>query len=324
MTKPPRVNIPILILSLGLSMFLWAVVYSQTVPARDDIVTVELRLSNVDNERIAVRGPSTIEVPVHGTKQQIDQLLARPATGRVDFANARTGKHSYPVFFQSELLREIATSDLPRADFEVELKSRRTFPVMVRTRGQLSEPSLQLRDRIAVPAEVSVLAPISLLSTISEARVMLDLDKVDPARPEPIDAPVRLYDEKNREIPANIDINEATVDPPSVQITPVLLTSPVRKTAFVQVQLKGAPKQDYVYTGYTVEPNQVTIAGSSDILATLSQVQTQMVDITDLSSNRTFDAKIVLPHGVTSATPNVVRVRVSVRRASTEKPDSAQ
>ncbi len=72
-------------------------------------------------------------------------------------------------------------------------------------------------------------------------------------------------------------------------------------------------------TNISVEPREVTIAGSKDILDNIQSIEGVEVDLSQLTESTTFDTSVLLPKGVTSAKPNQVKVSVGVQKNKTNE-----
>ena len=63
---------------------------------------------------------------------------------------------------------------------------------------------------------------------------------------------------------------------------------------------------------YQNQPETVAISGTSQAIATLSQVETEPIDLTGLTKDHQFTAAIKLPPGISKCEPNKVKVRVHI------------
>jgi YbbR domain-containing protein len=116
------------------------------------------------------------------------------------------------------------------------------------------------------------------------------------------------YDAQGRQI-SDVNINPATAD---VEIT-VNSVSTDRSSAVTLGTIRGQPASGYEISSISMSPMVVVLAGSQELLndPSLDSVTTDGIDVTGLSSTRSYSVGLVLPDGVT-ATPGTVLVTVTV------------
>jgi len=307
-----KVNIPLFILSLLMSLFLWAIVYAQNTPVNQLILHPNLDEVGLDKSRFKiVAKPKDFSVEVVGTKTQLDKLSQLEVTARVDLKSPKEGRGLYQVYLDPSYARSLATNQNPTVEYVIEALADRKLPIIVTTTGQLRDPTHVYMDCVANPKMVTVTATRTDLLKVDSARVELDLSQVDANKPEPVNCQIFLYDENGQRL---TDVGQ--VSPLTTDITPILSPSLIKKTVFLNVPFKGHPADGFVDTTFSVSPNQVSINGSPDVVNTLSQIDTDPVDLSGFDSDRTVEVKVRMPHGVSSVNPMQVKVKVSVKRSA--------
>lgn len=308
--RPPRINVPLMIASLAMSISLWAVVYAQNTPTRTAELNARIELQGYDESRFAVmnRPDRPLVVQVTGTERQIESLRDAPLTAVVDLSQAQPGSHRYPIRLFPTRLRDLATNPRPTLSLEIEEMQSRSMRLEVEQRGRIGDPSVVLTDTVVDPKNVTIHAPVSVLRRIDQARVDVDLGRLDPTQREPMQEDVNVYDERGKLIP------DVRIDPPFARVTPIFNPSAIQKATFVQPKFVGSLASGYVSPGFDTEPDHVSVSGSSEALANLSQVTTQPIDVTGLREDRIFFAPVKTPPGL-SVKPALVRVRLMVRPA---------
>lgn len=308
---PSKINVPILIASFVLSIFLWAVVYAQNLPIATRQMEVELVLDGLDTTQFAItKRPDKLRIWVTGSEQQLNELRDTEKFALVDLSQPILGKRVYEVRLLPNLLRQLATDSTPEVTMEIEpVRKREGLKVMVQTSGRLPNDELRLDRLVVDPKEVSILGPQSLVESVAQVRVRFDLSDVDPQRKTPHTVLCEPLDDQMR------PIDGVKVQPTFVGLTPVLIPSPQEKTANVLVRFKGSPAPGYESAGYRLDADNALLMGPSFALATLSSVSTEDIDLTGLTGPKDFTVKLKLPPGVTDAKPSRVKVRVLVRPA---------
>lgn len=305
-----QVNVPVLTMSLVLSVVLWGVVYSQESTAPPETAQVQLVFSGLKPNLALVNQPSEISVVVTATADQLKEIKHTLLSGRVDLSQAKAGRGRYGVALPA-ILRDVTTPSLPQIDLQLEPVERRWLPVGLGTKGRILDPNIVLVDRYWVPKKVLVSGPQSQMAKVAEARVTLDLSKLNPENPTPYNDYIFLYDTRG------VQIQELgsglAIDPPDATVTTVFNSAPQTRTMAVQVQFKGQPNSGYMMDNYVCKPPYVTVTGTSSALARQSSVKTAPIDVTGLTRDHQFTIPIELPSGFAASAPPTVKVRIIVR-----------
>jgi YbbR domain-containing protein len=226
----------------------------------------------------------------------VDLNKGKPGKNRfkVQATYALGGVRLYPRYEDVEVMLE------PLQERQLEIKP------MVTGSWELYRPGPMTVN----PQSVRISGPESVLNRVHEARVNVDLRRLDPG--ETAEATVQIL----RLDGTPIDV---TTDPPrvTVSIRPVAL--PPEKSVLIQPTWQGNPRAGYRVESYEIVPNQVKVRGSAEALAGLMYIDTARIDITGVDANRVFSAKLVLPTGVSSDRTDV-EVRLYIRRDSLEPP----
>jgi len=309
-----RVNIPILIASLLLSLMLWAVVFAQNTPADQQRIDVRLEPGALDPNRYAVVGelPKSIAVLVTGSKQRIQELRESREVATLDLSASREGRNPYPVALPARV-RDAAADPDPQILVELEPVRRLAFNARVETTGQLRDRNYLLDELLREPKQVTLSGASTLISAVTDVRATLQLGTVDPEQGDPINVRVWAYDRDGRRL------EDLRIEPPYVQVTPILRAAPQEKPVFVLARITGKPAPGYVSAAYAVEPDQVVVSGEALILAGFSKVETEPIDITGLTADRPFLVSLKVPRGL-KVRPRQVRVRVIIKPSGGANP----
>jgi len=305
----PKANMPILIMSLFLSIILWGVVYAQNANPNPKEFEVSLSMPGLSPQLALLNPPKSIQVAVVASPERL-KLIPSQLVGQVNLAHAHGGKAYYSVALPLSI-KDIAVENTPSVQLSIEPVVYRTLPVQSGTRGKVSDKTAILTERNVMPKTVTVSGAESIMKSVAEARVTLDLAQEDPAHPTPQLQDIFLYDASGHQI--SEERGDLKKDSYQAEVTPTF-TSPLQeKTAIVLVKLVGQANRGYAVTNYEAAPTAVTIRGSSIALARLSQIETGPVDLKGLTKDKQFTTTLVLPPGVNSTTPSKVKVRVTVR-----------
>lgn len=153
-------------------------------------------------------------------------------------------------------------------------------------------------------AEVAVSGPQSLVASVAAVYATLrygdtPVDLSQSAQAVAVDA-------------AGVVVEGVRVDPSAVQVTVPVLSTASSRTLPVLWSIRGAVANGYWILRVTTDPVAVTVRGDQALLSTLDRIATAAIDVTGLTTNRSYRVPLVLPAGVTLIDPTDAVVGVTV------------
>jgi YbbR domain-containing protein len=309
------VNIPLMLLSLGISIVLWLVVYAQnSKPLTPVRYAVKLNEEGLDTERYVVtKMDEMFRFSAVGPEDKLRDVRNDTLAAYVDLTNATAGTRRYPVKVFPEDIETYVTNKNLGTIVTIEPVEEKTVTVSVEGQGQLKDSNLRLSETVVDPSEVKVRGPKSLVDRAMKGRVRLDLATVDTTASKAYTMSVDVLDPDGKPLEQGL----IRTDPLFVRVTPVLTVAPEQKKVFVVPRFEGQIASGYISEGAFIEPKQVTIQGTSLALAAISKVQTRPIDLTGIKETTTFTVRLQIPTGLTVRRgEETVQVRVPVRPAT--------
>ncbi len=172
---------------------------------------------------------------------------------------------------------------------ELDRNETRSVPVEVEA-GEIpdgletGDPELSELD-----AQVEVRGPASVVSRVDRAlaRIAIDPSGID------FNQPVELV---------AVDIEGQPVGTGRLELSPEIIsvrvdveTVETTKTVPVTQDIIGTPAPGYALEALSVQPSTVTLRGLPEVLAPITEVRTEPIDIGGASESQTFEAELVLP-----------------------------
>ncbi len=189
----------------------------------------------------------------------------------------------------------------------IDPREERRIPVRVEI-GQAPEGLIIGRPRLSVQS-VTAIGPASVLDQVDHARVVVRIDQSGVA----VSNQFRLE---------AVDVRGAVIGPTQgVSLTPETVTvqidvTPAETTKVVGVRpaVTGTPGVGFAIGQVAVDPPTVTLRGTPEALAPITEVATQAVSIAGLTAAGTYQPELVIPAGVRlgAAASTTVTVTVSV------------
>lgn len=204
------------------------------------------------------------------------------------------------------LVEGVAVIGLDRPEVTVRLDplAVRDVPVFVDS-GEIPE-GLEAEDPRVLPAEVEARGPASAVARVDRAvaRVRVDPSGIDLRQPVVLEA----VDVEGQPV-ANVDL-----DPEAVSVQIDVSEVETNKTVPVRPAISGAPAPGYELSALEVDPQLITLRGEPEILAALSEVTTESLDLAGATGTEEFAATLVIPEGtrVPTGGPSTVTVTATI------------
>jgi YbbR domain-containing protein len=304
-----------------LAFALWVFVsYTQNpdVTSSFDSVPVEIEgLSSdmlvVDNDGRPRASRPTVDLTVDADEETLRNLTVSDLRAFVDVSERGPGEHSIPINIvptRPGLQRARFSADPDFLLIRLDREITRTVPLTVEITGSVPFGFESRPAEVTVGGgpvgQVTVRGPQGLVDRVARARISADIDRLtanynSPRTPDPVAADGDL-------------VPGVTLDPSVVNLeVPVQSSVGVKRVPVVPV-LVGEPASGYVVTGVSVEPQLVTLTGSSGPLDEVESVSTLGVDVGGASQTFTRTVTIAEPVNtrLSFGEPSQAAVRVVV------------
>ncbi|MCH7944473.1 MAG: hypothetical protein IIC73_00435 [Armatimonadetes bacterium] len=301
-----RENVLLFTAALAISLALFMQLQVGLVLDQERELEVPLAFANQSDDIIVLQVPNKVKVTATGTQQVLDSLDPSKIQASVDLAGARVGDGRFRVEVTGPIRPGLVLSPVRGfVDMRIEAKVRELLRVELVTFGVPPESFTHDGETI-LPEFVEVSGLESVVSDVKSVRAVLDLSQILPNKTLEIE--LEALNEQGRPVPL------IKLEPDTVMVSPAVSIGPSMRKLLVTPVFKNQPAFGYRVADYTVTPNLVEVTGNSGTVASVTTVDTDPIDLTGLSADRTFQARLVLPDGMAAAGVTEVTVRVRVRR----------
>lgn len=286
-------NLSLLLLSLLLAFFFWAVATEAEDPTSTAVfstaIPVEIRGLQED---MTTHGATSarVRVEIQAPKSVWDQLQIDDIQAYVDLSNGQTGTHMAPVQVSVGLEPSNVTSITPKEiEITVERLAEKEIPVTVRVQGNPTMGYIARSAEIA-PLVVRLRGPESRVSQVTTALIVVSIEG-------------RQNDLRSDYEPALIDANEAEVDrveiiPKSVTVNVPIIQWLDTRDIPVNPNLVGQPAPGYRIADLEIDPQILTVYGRSDVLASTTTLQTESINYEGITQTLQTMVPLRLPTGL--------------------------
>lgn len=277
-------------LILIFTFFLWIYVSASQSLIINFPGEIPVTYQNVSDEAISVSNVDNVEIKIAVDPINLKQITEDNFAASIDLQDLAEGTYERQIQVSSRRddVRVISVNP-PKATVRIEKKISKTVPIRIKLDGQAADEYIASDTQVdRESAEIS--GPEQTINSIAEvvAPLKLNGENKDFHRV----AKLFTYSTNGNEI-KNIRITPQEV---SVGIT--ISLSGEAKTVGIKVSTAGNVADGYFVSGITTNPAVIAISGSRSILGKTKFLETENIDISALSQNKTFSAKLIVPSGL--------------------------
>lgn len=314
-----RLKLLSLLLAMGL---LGGVAFSQNPPTFDS-VAVRVEYANLPQGLMVVNPITSIDVPVAGFRDAVQQYKQSAAGVSIDLRAAKAGA--------GQLYDAKPRLDVPGLTFRqgaipisltIEPVETRQIDIQVRTNVKsagittVPDQTYATCGSAATTCQVAVTGPKSVVDGL-KAYVDYDVQTNAPSVGLSPNQPIK-FEAGGRPI----DLSRTPRTIPGIQVTPDSVTVRVvtqggvqTKTVPVMERVQGVQACGYEITSVDVQPTQVNVTGSVDAVAGVTSVTMDPVSIAGLTAGVRTQRTVLTGSTAVTADPAQVTVVVSVIQA---------
>ncbi|MCH5286296.1 MAG: hypothetical protein J1E43_02650 [Christensenellaceae bacterium] len=313
------------ILALLLSLLLWAGLITQ-----DPSLTRERTFSDVN---VSVAGSETLHrngfIVTSNLEEVLGNVTLRVAVPQMQYQNAQAANYNtridlsriteagvQPVRISTSNSSYGTVLEVSPAEVEItveEYVTRYRIPVRVQATG-IAPEGFYASAPTASPSVITVSGPKSLVEPIICAEAVVELGSI-PAREgtNRMAVPYRL-----------VDINGNTIESDLLEITSesVLLDSIIIEQQLYTLKtialsdtglIRGGPADGYEIQSVSITPENITVAGSADVLAELDALYPEnYVDLSGYSESFNRSLRLRDPGGLAYTSTSIITVAVEI------------
>lgn len=302
-------NLGLLLLSLTLSLLIWATAVEQENPTLEQTFPSAIPVLLKDPPAgMMAYGQTDVRVSVVLRAPQSVWRALRPEDIRafVNLGGLKPGSHHLPIQVQVNL-RPAQVRRVEPSTLLVHLEPLVQAEVPVRVRLEGNTPL----GYIARPPESAVLTatvsgPASLVAQVVEAQAMVSVE----GRRADVDGEFDLkpYDGQGKEVPY------ITLTPSRIAVHVAVEQLSGFRDLAVTARLTGQVASGYRISGITVEPPVVTVYGAPEVISQIpGYLETAPVNLENTNKSLEVRLPLIAPGGVSLLMPEpVVTVRITV------------
>ncbi len=303
-------NIGAKLLAFLVAFGVWAYVASGESRVINLPSSIPIKARSVSDGLIAKLNNNEIEVKVAAERSKFQKLSADSFDAYVDLTSKTKGTYTdVPVIVTSKdpavEIREINPSFIT---VTLDPAITKTIPVAVKISGKPGE-GLAPDDPIVEPEKVEVRGAKSDVDRILEATAEIKL-KDDT---QEVKKTVNLvgYNARGEEV------RDLVFNPSEVIVTVPIVKAGKAKTVGIKAKTSGQVKSGLWVSQISVTPNIVGISGNSEVLSSTVFIETESINIDNLSEDKTYKVALEIPTGIILL-DSIEEVTVAVKLSSAD------
>lgn len=288
MFENKKVNI---IISFIVAITLWIYVIGETNP-QDQKTFREVPIKYINEQVLTESGLAVVSVSdtymtvtVSGSRAAVNDITDKDITATVNLADATRGKNQLKVNVQSPDDVDIKDKNIGKVTVEVETRESRQVEVVPEYKGTFAEEE----EPITVGVDHEMVTVTGAASQIEKVQAVKAVVKENSVTHDLKTLECPLVPTDHSGVPVkNVDLSAETVN----------VTAQLAKIKTVKLHVPIVDhKENTIKKSYKV-PKTIVIKGKAEDLKDIDTVNTQTVDLSDLTESITLNLVPVLPEGV--------------------------
>ncbi|MCI6753305.1 YbbR-like domain-containing protein [Selenomonas bovis] len=291
-----RRNLPAKIVALGVAVVLWVVVMSDQNPAIEGSFTVPVAVVNSPEGYKVTKSEDTVKIKVRGARSLFVSATADDFRAYVDLGGAEAGKQSYKVQTALPQGFELVEVQPETVEFNLDKIIQKQVRADVIVTGN-SAPGTTVAKVTQASSIVTIEGPQSAVESVT--RVVGYVGLSGNSTDFDLQVPLTALNADGREV------HDVKVVPSVTEVTVQLARGLTKKIVTIHPVLDGSLPDDLTLSEVRTDPIKLEIAGESKVLAPLSSVDTEKIDLSKVTGSEKLTVRLNLPNGVTVTNPEI-------------------
>ena len=259
----------------------------------------------IDDEKYVVSGvPEVVTMSLTGTVSVVQSTVTqRNFDVYVDLEGLSPGTHTVPIKHDGVSSRIDVSFEPENIEVTIEERGSGTYDVAVDYSNLDQMPEgFEIASVTVTPQQVEITSAQSVIDRISSVKAFVDVEGIKESMTL-TDVPVRIYDNEGNQMNARIEPGTVTVD--------LEVINP-NKEVPIDVTTSGELPDGVRLIETSVEAENVTVYAPSSQLEDIEQVETEPIDLSEITETTTLEVALLVPDNATSLSRETIDVTVEV------------
>ena len=242
------------------------------------------------------KSEDTVKIKVRGARSLFVSATADDFRAYVDLGGAEAGKQSYKVQTALPQGFELVEVQPETVEFNLDKIIQRQVRADVIVTGN-SAPGTTVAKVTQASSIVTIEGPQSAVESVT--RVVGYVGLSGNSTDFDLQVPLTALNADGREV------HDVKVVPSATEVTVQLARGLTKKIVTIHPVLDGSLPDNLTLSEVRTDPIKLEIAGESKVLAPLSSVDTEKIDLSKVTESEKLTVRLDLPSGVTVTNPEI-------------------
>ena len=299
-------NWPAKLLSLLAAIVMWFFIMRDQNPVMEVTYTVPVQVQNLDSHYIIEDAPDVARIVLSGPRDTIMSIKADNLRAYIDASGVKPGQNNVTIGFTPPAGMSLVEVKPDTITINVDEYAERKIPVEIVPIGKFSD-DVALKSVTIVPKEVTVSGRKQLVNAVN--KVVMKVNIAGQTKNFSAVSNLEAWDVSGNVLDVHINPNQG-----QAQYELNLLRKD--KAVPITVPTAGAVADGYEVKSISVTPTQLTVTGREEMIDSVTEIQTEPIDLTGATKGIQGNYNFVLPSGVNSNV-TTVHVKVDIQKKTT-------
>lgn len=291
------------VLSLLAAIIMWFFIMRSQNPMIEVTYTVPVQIQNLNPQYVLDNVPKDIRVTMSGPRDTVLNLHQEGLKAYIDASNITPGQDNVNILFTAPQGMTIIDMKPESVTITVDEYAEKVMSVEIVPVGKLSD-DVAINSVNIIPKQVTVTGRKQLIDKLS--RVIMKVNVAGQTKNFSSVGNLEAWD-------AAGNVLDLVVTPAQAQAQYELNLMRKEKAVPIDVPTVGTVANGFAVRNVSVTPAQVTILGREEAIDAVMAIQTQPINVDNVTGTIEGTYNLVLPNGVTTTT-QTVHVKVEIQK----------
>ena len=264
---------------------------------------VPVQIQNLAANYIVEDAPQSVRVVLSGPRDTIINLKSENLKAYIDASGVKPGQNNVTINFTPPAGMNLVEVKPDTITINVDEYAEKTIPVEIVPIGKFSD-DIALKSVTIVPKEVTVSGRKQQVNAVS--KVVMKVNVAGQTKNFSAVSTLEAWDTAGNVLDVHINPNQG-----QAQYELNLLRK--EKAVPITVPTVGTVAEGYEVKSTSATPTQLTVTGREEMINSVTEIQTEPIDVSGATETVQGNYNLVLPNGVNSNT-TTVRVKVEIQK----------
>lgn len=296
-------NWPAKLLSLLAAIVMWFFIMRDQNPVMEVTYIIPVQVQNLNSGYIIEDAPDVVRVVLAGPRDTIMSMKSDNLRAYIDASGVKPGQNNVTINFTPPAGMNLVEVKPDTITINVDEYAEKTIPVEIVPIGKFSD-DIALKSVTIVPKEVTVSGRKQQVNAVS--KVVMKVNVAGQTKNFSAVSTLEAWDTAGNVLDVHINPNQG-----QAQYELNLLRK--EKAVPITVPTVGTVAEGYEVKSTSATPTQLTVTGREEMIDSVTEIQTEAIDVSGATQTVQGNYNLVLPNGVNSNT-TTVRVKVEIQK----------